>query len=46
MSNTRKTLLSLFALLLLGGVQLGCNTTEGAGEDLENLGEEIEDAAD
>jgi len=28
------------------GASLGCETTEGAGRDLENLGDNIEDAAE
>ncbi len=34
----------LLAVLLLNAV--GCNTIEGAGEDIEAAGEGIEDAAD
>jgi len=39
---------SLSFLLMIGGFSMvsGCNTTEGAGEDIENLGDEIEDATD
>ena len=44
-----KFIKSLFALLLLahGGIAVvGCNTVEGAGEDVEAVGEGISDAAD
>jgi len=44
-----KTLLrrcAVLALLTFAGVTVGCNTIEGAGQDIENTGEEIEDAAD
>lgn len=34
-------------LLLLGALSLpGCNTLEGAGEDLESAGEAVEDGTD
>ena len=36
---------ALASLFLLAGLA-GCNTIEGAGEDIERAGEEIEDAAD
>ena len=36
----------VFALLTLIGLSLAaCNTVEGAGEDLENVGEAVQDAA-
>ncbi|GEQ98239.1 hypothetical protein JCM17844_18760 [Iodidimonas gelatinilytica] len=36
----------LVALTLLGGLSVAaCNTIEGAGEDIESVGEEIEDDA-
>lgn len=39
-------LLSLLAIVpLLGGVA-GCNTLEGAGEDIEAAGEAVEESAD
>ncbi|MCG7601403.1 entericidin A/B family lipoprotein [Halomonas sp. McH1-25] len=34
-----------FALLMAATVLTGCNTLEGAGEDIEQGGEEIQDAA-
>lgn len=38
---------SVLLVLLLGAVILsGCNTIEGAGEDIQRGGEAIEDAAD
>ena len=37
----------LFAGLWLLGVPLhACNTVEGAGQDIENIGEAVEDTAD
>ena len=36
----------VFALLAVLGLGLGaCNTVQGAGEDLENAGEAVQDAA-
>ncbi len=35
-----------FCIAAAVGALSGCNTTEGAGKDLENLGEGIQDAAD
>ncbi|MBT8098401.1 MAG: hypothetical protein KJO82_01555 [Gammaproteobacteria bacterium] len=35
---------ALIAAFLLG--LAGCNTTEGIGEDIEEIGEEIQDEAD
>lgn len=32
--------------LLLGGSILGCNTIRGVGEDVEDAGEVVQDAAD
>lgn len=34
-----------FALLMTAGALAGCNTLEGVGEDIEEGGEEIEEAA-
>jgi predicted small secreted protein len=36
----------LLALGMVAGTVTGCRTAEGAGEDLEDLGDEIEDAVD
>lgn len=37
----------VFVLLGLGAIALAsCNTSKGLGEDVENLGENIQDAAD
>lgn len=41
-----KRLMTLAAVLMLGVAIAGCNTMEGAGEDIEEGGEAIEDAAD
>ncbi|HUE95080.1 MAG TPA: entericidin A/B family lipoprotein [Longimicrobiaceae bacterium] len=38
--------LTLFLMLAFAGGIIGCNTMEGAGEDIEAAGEGIEDAAD
>lgn len=38
---------SLIGALLLSALFIaGCNTVEGVGRDIENLGDEIEDEAD
>ena len=45
MSDSKRKL--LYAGLLLIAVPVaGCNTVEGAGEDIESAGDAIEDAAD
>ncbi len=37
----------MLTMLTLGGISLtGCNTVEGAGRDIENAGEAVQDAAD
>lgn len=40
-----KSYLSLLGVLLFAGFAVGCETVEGVGEDLEELGDEIEDQA-
>jgi len=45
MSNTMK---KLFAILMISGMGLGlaaCETAEGFGRDMENLGKTIQDSA-
>ncbi|RKQ95860.1 putative small secreted protein [Kushneria sinocarnis] len=42
----KKTSALLITLLLSGVAMSGCNTMEGAGEDISQGGEQIEDAAD
>lgn len=45
----KKLTARLMALLLLTGAAgafFGCETTEGAGRDIENLGDEIEEEAE
>lgn len=37
--------LSLVALIVAGIAATACNTIEGAGEDVESVGETVEDAA-
>jgi predicted small secreted protein len=47
--NSRKLTPHLLLLLLLAGAAgafFGCETTEGAGRDIENLGDEIEEEAE
>ena len=39
-------LLIAAGLMWTSATLTGCNTTEGAGEDIEDLGEGIQDAAD
>ncbi len=45
--KTKSLKLTAFAALLLGSLFLasGCRTMEGAGQDIENAGESIQDAA-
>lgn len=44
--NNIKRLLSLALLLgFLSTSLIGCNTVEGAGKDLEKVGEEVQDGA-
>lgn len=51
-SNLRERLSLALKLAAIGGAiavcgaSIGCETTEGAGRDLENLGDNIEDAAE
>ncbi|GHC15369.1 entericidin A/B family lipoprotein [Aidingimonas halophila] len=42
----KKTAVLTFALLMVTSVLAGCNTMEGAGEDIERGGEEIQESAD
>ncbi len=42
----RKPFLAFAVLALSAAFALGCNTVEGAGEDIENLGEGVSDATD
>jgi predicted small secreted protein len=46
MSRYLKILSVLAMLVAMGGLNLGCETTEGMGRDLEDAGDEIEDAVD
>lgn len=47
MMTKQTTLWSLIGSLLLSALFIaGCNTVEGVGRDIENLGDEIEDEAD
>lgn len=41
----RMSALAVIASVLLGNA-LACNTTEGAGRDVERAGEKLQDAAD
>lgn len=40
----KRFIYGLFAALLLVAVGTGCRTAHGAGEDLENAGEAVQDA--
>lgn len=46
MKSFRLLVLGLLATTLITAANLGCNTTEGAGKDIERAGEKIQDAAD
>jgi predicted small secreted protein len=47
MRNLQRDVLMLAVLALMGlGALTACNTLEGAGDDLENAGESVEDAVD
>lgn len=46
MSRYIKILSVLAMAVALSGFSIGCETMEGAGRDIENAGDEIEDAAD
>lgn len=41
----KKILTLTFTLLMSAGLLTGCNTMEGAGEDIERGGEEIQEAS-
>jgi predicted small secreted protein len=41
-----KSFLSLLGAILFSAFAVGCETVEGVGQDVEELGDEIEDAAD
>lgn len=44
--TTMKKVIALsFALLMTAGALAGCNTIQGAGEDVERGGEAVQDAA-
>lgn len=42
----RRMLGIMLITILLGGFCLGCNTMRGVGEDVEDAGEVVQDAAD
>jgi predicted small secreted protein len=42
-TNLMKRLASLFALLLFSAGLCACETIQGAGRDIENVGEEIDE---
>lgn len=47
MSRLKKIVVVWLLVACLGGLVLtGCNTMEGAGEDIENAGEGIQNAVD
>jgi predicted small secreted protein len=41
-----KSWLSLLGIVAFSAFAVGCETVEGIGEDVENLGDEIQDEAD
>lgn len=45
MKNTRSKLTALLALVAASLLFTACNTTRGVGEDIEEAGEGIQDAA-
>lgn len=42
----KKIITSVVCILMLSALLQGCNTLRGAGQDIEEAGEAIEDAAD
>jgi predicted small secreted protein len=40
-----KSFLAVLGVVLFSGLAVGCETVEGVGEDIEELGDEIEDQA-
>ena len=46
MTNWMKIAMLFSALALPAAVLTGCNTSEGFGEDVESVGEEIQEEAD
>lgn len=42
----KKLLIALFGAAVLTAAVTGCNTTRGAGEDLEDAGEQIQETVD
>ena len=42
----KRILLALLAAFVLSSVVTGCNTTRGAGEDIEHAGQKIQDKVD
>ncbi len=43
---TLRTLLLMVIIVVLSGFTTGCNTMQGAGEDLEQAGKKIQDTAE
>lgn len=46
MVDSYPLLAAMFALVVWSLLLVGCNTTQGAGKDIEKLGEGIQDAAE
>jgi entericidin B len=42
----KRILIALLAAFVLSSVVTGCNTTRGAGEDIEHAGQKIQDKVD
>lgn len=45
-TTSRKRMLGAFALVIFSSVLANCNATKGAGKDMENLGENIQNSAE
>ena len=46
MTRTKKTIFLALSILIIAFSLNGCNTMEGAGRDIEEAGEGIQEAAD
>jgi predicted small secreted protein len=45
MPRIKRTICLVFTILVIAVNLIGCNTMEGAGEDIERAGEEIQETA-
>ena len=46
MNTIKKVICGIILMLTIAVGVIGCNTMEGAGEDIEEVGEDIQDAVD